>query len=75
MHLCERMCKPRVERYTRSPTLKLGGDRVYLAAILSFESIKSCLTTSLISTMLVNLSVASAVAPAKGNNLYAGVEG
>jgi hypothetical protein len=64
-----------VERYTRSPTLKLGGDRVVLAAILSFDSIKSCLITSLMSTVLVSRSVASAVAPVKGNNLAAGVDG
>jgi hypothetical protein len=68
------MCKPRVERYKVSPTRKLGGDRVDLAAILSFESIQSCLTTSLISIMLVNLSAASAGASANGNNLPSDVE-
>jgi hypothetical protein len=75
LHFGEQVCKPRVERYTRSPTWNIGGDRIDLAANLSFESIKSCFTTFIISTMLMNLSATSAVDPTKGNNLSVGVEG
>ena len=76
LHFWERMCKTCVERYTRSPTgNNIGGDRVDLAATLSLEGIKSCLTTSLISTILLSLSAVSTMAPAKGNNLSTGVEG